>query len=280
MMTSLPIAKEQNSKLNGPTPSVSTLRSWLEQAPFSLALSSGFFGFFAHAGVVSALESEGIKPQRLMGSSAGALVSGLWASGLSSLEIKTELLRLKREDFWDPSFGLGLLKGELFEARLKDLLKCEHFEECVIPVQMSAFDCFRLRGQLFDAGDLISAIRASCTFPGLFQPRWISGKPYIDGGVTDRSGLLGAKKDERIFYHHLASRSWWRSRLGLTSVPKRNHQVSMILKDLPRCGPNHLDHAQLAFESAHQQTLRALDQELTAVNYRAQSVLLDDAWLI
>lgn len=278
-MTSLPNAQKQNSKVHESASSANTLRAWLERAPFSLALSSGFFGFFAHAGVVSALESEGIIPQRLMGSSAGALVSGLWASGLSSLEIKTELLKLNREDFWDPSFGLGLLKGELFEARLKTLLKCEYFEDCVIQVQMSAFDCFRLRGQLFDTGDLVSAIRASCTFPGLFQPRWINGKPYIDGGVTDRSGLLGAKKDERIFYHHLASRSWLRSRLGLTSVPKRNHHVSMILKDLPRCSPNQLDHAQLAFDSAYEQTVKVLDQELIAVNQRTQSALLDDAWL-
>ena len=271
--------EKENSNLSGDYCSTFTLRTWLNKAPFSLALSSGFFGFFAHAGVVSALEMEGFKPQRLMGSSAGALVSALWASGLSSTEIRSELLQLKREDFWDPGLGLGLLKGNLFEERLKDLLRCHSFEHCVIPVQMSAFDCFRLKAQLFDQGDLVSAIRASCTFPGLFHPRWIDGKPYIDGGVTDRSGLLGAMKEERVFYHHLASRSWWRSRVGLTALPKRNHQVSMVLKNLPRCGPHDLDQAELAFNQAQEQTLQALDQHLLPSQYAIHTSAFNDAWL-
>mgnify|MGYP000150311528 CR=1 FL=1 len=254
-----------------------TLRTWLTHAPFSLALSSGFFGFFAHAGLVSALEKEGLKPQKLMGSSAGALVSGLLASGLNSQEIKSELLNLLKEDFWDPSFGLGLLKGERFEALLKNLLKCDSFEACPIPVQMSAFDCFRLKARLFTQGDLASAMRASCTFPGLFQPKWIEGRPFIDGGVTDRSGLLGVEDGERVFYHHLASRSWWRSKLGLTSIPRRDYQAVIQLKDLPRCGPNRLDLGAQAFDLAHEQTLRALDQVLLPLS-QGHSQVLTDSW--
>ena len=61
-----------------------TLRTWLSEAPFSLTLSSGFFGFFAHAGVMTVLEDEGFVPSRVSGSSAGALVGGLWAAGVSA----------------------------------------------------------------------------------------------------------------------------------------------------------------------------------------------------
>ena len=47
-----------------------TLREWLAEGPFTLALSSGFFGFFAHAGVVSVLEAEGLRPARIAGSAS------------------------------------------------------------------------------------------------------------------------------------------------------------------------------------------------------------------
>jgi len=73
---------------------VQTLRDWLLEAPFSLGLSSGFFGFFAHAGFLSALEEEGLQPRAAWGSSAGALVGGAWAAGLSADEFSRVLFGL------------------------------------------------------------------------------------------------------------------------------------------------------------------------------------------
>ena len=251
---------------------VPTLRTWLSQAPYSLCLSSGFFGFFAHAGVVSVLEEESLIPQRLMGSSAGALVSGLWASGVTSVAMKSFLMDLRKESFWDPGLGLGLLKGQLFDQLLRSFLKCENFEDTPVRVQMTAFNCYRLRGEVFKSGDLASAIRASCTFPGLFHPTWINGTPYIDGGVTDRSGLLSAQSGERILYHHLASRSRLRGFLGLTSAPSRVQTVTLHLNHLPRCSPSRLQLGQVAFEQARQQCLHLLDQPLSAHH------TLDHSW--
>ena len=95
-----------------------TLRQWLGERPFALTMSSGFFGFFAHAGLVSVLEDAGLLPARLSGSSAGALVAGIWASGVSATRIADELLALERAHFWDPAPGMGLLRGRLFEERL------------------------------------------------------------------------------------------------------------------------------------------------------------------
>ena len=79
-----------------------TLRDWLAESPFSLAMSSGFFGFFAHTGMLAALEEAGVLPAEVAGSSAGALVAGLWASGIDAPALEVELTRLRREDFWDP----------------------------------------------------------------------------------------------------------------------------------------------------------------------------------
>src|SRR5947209_13663229 len=94
------------------------LRDWLAEAPFSLALSAGFFGFFAHAGFISALEDAGLVPDSVTGSSAGALVGGLWASGTPAARIEAELRPLRREHFWDPAPGFGLLRGRLFRERV------------------------------------------------------------------------------------------------------------------------------------------------------------------
>jgi NTE family protein len=84
----------------------------LARAPFTLAMSSGFSGFFAHAGMLSALVEADLIPSRVVGSSAGALIGGCYSSGLSTPEIKELLAGLRREDFWDPRLGAGLLAGQ------------------------------------------------------------------------------------------------------------------------------------------------------------------------
>jgi NTE family protein len=62
------------------TSSPPTLRAWLRERSFALGLSSGFFGFFAHPGLMSVLEEDDLLPARLAGSSADALISGLWGA--------------------------------------------------------------------------------------------------------------------------------------------------------------------------------------------------------
>ena len=95
----------------------------LSKEPFTLALSAGFFGFFAHTGFLRALEERELRPHRVVGASAGALAGGLWSAGMSASDLETELLALERNDFWDPGlpFG-GLLKGRKFDARLRAFL--------------------------------------------------------------------------------------------------------------------------------------------------------------
>ncbi|MEO7092727.1 MAG: patatin-like phospholipase family protein, partial [Polyangiales bacterium] len=120
--------------------STPTLREWLREAPFSLGLSSGFFGFFAHAGFMTVLEDEGLLPARLSGSSAGALVAGLWSAGVDAPLIGEELVKVEREHFWDPGVGFGLLRGARFRARLDDLLPIDTFEKTRRPLVLSVFD--------------------------------------------------------------------------------------------------------------------------------------------
>lgn len=228
-----------------------TLREWLAEGPFTLGLSSGFFGFFAHAGVLSVLEEEGLLPDRVVGSSAGALAGGLWAAGLPAARLREALLALRREDFWDPRPGLGLLRGARFRARLEAALPARTFEECPRAFAVSAFDLLARRTAVLDSGALAPAIHASCAAPFLFQPVRIGARAYLDGGVLDRHGLAPLRGGERVLYHHLTSRSPWRRRSSpALRVPERPSLRAVALEGLPRLGPFRLERAAEAMERA------------------------------
>lgn len=241
------------------TSSSLTLRAWLRERPFALGLSSGFFGFFAHTGVMTALEDEGLLPVRLSGSSAGALIAGLWAAGVSAPRLRDELFALRREHFWDPAPGLGLLRGRLFRERLVELLPVPTFAACRVPLSISVFDVLSRSTRVIDTGDLAPAIQASCAVPLLFHPIWVGGRPLLDGGIADRPGLFGIPPGERVLYHHLASRSPWR---GLLDLPRRAELTALVIADLPRVGPFRLSEGLRAFEAARAATEEALDRPI------------------
>ncbi len=240
-----------------------TLRDWLREAPFTLGLSSGFFGFFAHAGVVSVLEEEGLLPAAVVGSSAGALTGGLWAAGVPAARIREELLALRREHFWDPGPGLGLLRGELFRRRLEAILPVSTFERCPRPLAVSAFDLRARTTVVLRSGPLAPALHASCAAPVLFQPVRIGSRSYLDGGVLDRHGLAGAADGERILYHHLTSRSPWRRRSSpALRIPVRPALRALAFDGIPRLGPFRLGRGGEAMERAAEATRAALAAEV------------------
>lgn len=237
-----------------------TLGEWLARAPFALTMSSGFFSFFAHTGFLAALSSSGLRPARLSGSSAGALVAGAWASGLEPSDLERELAHLARADFWDPGPGLGLLRGDRFLARLEAMFPTHAFARCRAPLALSVHDLVARRTVVIDEGHVPLAVRASCSFPGLFHPVRLGGRLVIDGGVSDRPGLAGAVAVERVLYHHIASRSPWR-RAGAPAlrVPQREGLMALVIEGLPRSGPFRLDAGRHALTLAREATLRALD---------------------
>jgi NTE family protein len=237
-----------------------TLREHLKEAPFALAMSSGFFSFFAHTGFLTVLEDEGLLPTRGSGSSAGALVMGTWAAGLDAPVLARELEQLERRDFWDPGVGPGFLRGRLFRERLERLLPAPAFDGCRIPVAVSAFEVRTRRTRVLSSGDLGAAIQASCAVPLLFHPVAIEGRSYLDGGILDRPGLAGMPASEpRVLFHHIGSKSAWRTKL---EIPRRPGMVTVVLQDLPRSGPFKLEKGREAFRVARAAMKRALDRKL------------------
>lgn len=235
------------------------LGDWLAEKPFALAMSSGFFSFFAHTGMLDALVGGGLRPQMVAGSSAGALVGGAYAAGLDAHLLAERLVRLRREEFWDPSPGAGLLAGKKFDQLLRDMLPTTEMRACRLPIKISAFDIARRTTAVLDDHDLAHAIRASCAVPALFHPVWIERRAYWDGGILDRPGLAGIPDGERVLFHHIGSKSPWRLRLP---TPKRAGMVTLVIENLPRSGPFRLDDGRRALELARERMKRALDAKI------------------
>ena len=243
--------------------STPTLHEWLAAEPFAVTLSAGFFGFFAHAGMMQAFVDRRLTPVRLSGTSAGALVAGMYASGLEPVEIGRHLIELRRQDFWDPRPGLGLLSGRRFRALLQARLRVSEFSACRLPLTVSTHDVLGRRPRSLDRGDLARGIHASCAVPFMFHPVWIDGRPYVDGGVSDRAGLRGIPAGTRLLYHHLASRSAWRRPNSPSlEIPDRANMVTLVIDDLPRVSPFALERGPDALNAALAATSQALDQPI------------------
>lgn len=240
-----------------------TLADWLAEEPFTLTMSSGFFGFFAHAGMLLALEEHGLVPARITGASAGALVGCARASGLGARATLDALLSLRREDFWDPAPGLGFLRGSLFRAHLANLLPVATFEACALPFAVSVHEWATRRTRVMDRGELVPAVYASCAVPLLFHPIRLDGNLCADGGIADRWGLAATRPGERVFYHHIGSRSPWR-RAGspALAIPDRQNLAALELLDLPRSGPSKLALGAGIAEQARRVTQQALRSPL------------------
>ncbi|MBI9021412.1 MAG: patatin-like phospholipase family protein [Verrucomicrobia bacterium] len=169
-----------------------------------LALGGGGARGLAHIQVLETLDELGIRPHRIAGTSIGAVIGALYASGLSGLEIR-ELAHhwqtphpekrdgtLHRRDLrrWaamlDPSFDRsGLFKGERIIRFLSDHVKCTTFEELEIPLLLTAADYGDASEVVFNSGDLLSAVRASMAIPGVFTPVERDGRLLLDGGVVN-----------------------------------------------------------------------------------------------
>jgi predicted acylesterase/phospholipase RssA len=172
-----------------------TFADEIREKRVGLALASGFFGFYHHAGVLTALHQRGIRPTRVSGASAGALVASMYASGSSPAQIAEDLLAVKRSDFWDAHWpwsrtGFGLLAGHKFASVLSRTLPVHRFEDCDIPLSVNAYDIEEGRTRHLDSGALIPAVRASCAVPYLFSPVEIDGRRYWDGGFAEKTPMV------------------------------------------------------------------------------------------
>lgn len=235
-----------------------SLRRWLDKGPFSLSMSAGFFGFYSHCGFVKALWEAGYQPQRLMGSSAGALTGGLIGAGFTPHEIEKILLKFRKEHFWDVKLGLGLLEGKKFKQILEEHLP-DSFDKLKIPFTAAVYDIKKLRTMSIDKGNLIDAVRASCCFPFLFHPVKMGNGLFIDGGVWDWMGMRHAPPDERVLVHFLEPTGLGSTLVKIRSfLDLRSHHYVFQLKNPMPMSPDTMHLAEEAIARAYEQTRKAL----------------------
>ena len=162
-------------------------RARILRAPrIGLALGGGFARGVAHVGVLRVLERENIPLHCITGVSAGAIVAAAYASGATTDEIGTIGSAMHFGDVarWSIS-KLGFAGSERMVAFLRKLLKKWRFEDMRIPLGVIATDLRAGKPVAFRGhGNVTPAIRASCSYPGLFRPFEIDGRTYVDGSVT------------------------------------------------------------------------------------------------
>jgi NTE family protein len=164
-----------------------------------LALGGGFARGLAHIGALSVLEENHIPVHCIAGVSAGAIVAAAYASGATPAEIAEAGSAMRFTDVARWTIGrMGIAGSERMDRFLRKLLKCQCFEQMRIPLGVVATDVVTGEAIVFrDRGDVVLPIRASCSYPGLFQPVRCGSHLLVDGAISTEvpallTRLLGA----------------------------------------------------------------------------------------
>ena len=152
-----------------------------------LALSGGAARGIAHVGVLRALEENNIPIDAIAGASAGALIGGAYAAGLSIPQLEELASEFRWRHTSRPSFSrLGLQSNKRMETFLRTILPVTRFEDLNIPFAALAMDLHKGTPVVFrDEGDVPFAIRASTCIPAFYVPvRDGDGRWLVDGGLV------------------------------------------------------------------------------------------------
>ena len=150
-----------------------------------LALGGGAARGFAHIGVIKALEAQGIVPEIVVGTSAGAVVGALYSSGLSGFELQKIALEMDESQLGDWSLpDRGVFKGEALQNFVNRAVSNRPLEKLPRRFGVVATDLKSGESVVFRSGNTGMAVRASSAVPGVFQPVNINGREYVDGGLV------------------------------------------------------------------------------------------------
>jgi NTE family protein len=208
-----------------------------------LVLSGGGARGFAHIGVLRVLERAGARFDVVAGTSIGALLGALYATGLGA----DDLYELADDTHWrdvlDLSLQTGLFKGSRLEAFLAEHLP-ETFEELELPLAVTTTDIETGEGVVLLEGELIRAVRASSSYPGAFEPLQIDGRTLADGGIVNNlpvgaASLLGATRTiasdvtaprRSVYTTPSQEGNWWERMVQTVRLERRNPMAQMLFR--------------------------------------------------
>lgn len=160
----------------------------MEKQKISLVLSMGGARGIAHIGVIETLLEYGYEIASIVGSSMGAMVGAMYATGRMA-ECKEWLCSWdKRKMFQLADLTLsrdGLVKGDRFIRELKQIVPDVPIESLPLPYAALATDILSEQEVKFTSGNLFEAIRASISIPMVFRPVRTEGRMLVDGGLLN-----------------------------------------------------------------------------------------------
>ena len=166
---------------------------------FTLVLSGGGLKGLAHVGVLRALAERGLQPSLVVGSSIGSLVGAAWAAGIPLEVLTRRALEVRRRDIfqvahYDMAFrrllSPAIYRREPLDRLLAAVLGDRTFHDLVHPLLVSTVDLNSGAQVVWGTKDrrdarLADTVFASCALPGIFPPRQIAGRYYVDGAVVE-----------------------------------------------------------------------------------------------
>jgi NTE family protein len=164
---------------------------FITRGRIGLALSSGGAKGLAHIGVLQVMEEQGIAADCVAGSSMGACIAALWASGMSGSDIEGLALKLERRfsmlRLVDPVFPprRGFMKGRAIYRWLKEYLGDLYFEDLPRKLYIVITDMETLEEVVVDSGPILPAVHASMAMPGVIVPPRFQGRHCFDGSVAN-----------------------------------------------------------------------------------------------
>jgi NTE family protein len=165
-----------------------------ERTGLGLALGGGFSRGFAHLGVLQVLEQNHFPISYIAGTSIGSILGAAYASGTPLARIIATCRTIRFRDIarWRVS-RLGLASNHRLADLIEQVFESQRFEDLRIPVAVVATDLGNGEPVVFTHGNLSEAIRASCAFPGLFEPIEIGTRCLADGGLVAQVPTLAAR---------------------------------------------------------------------------------------
>ncbi|MGE0354203.1 MAG: patatin-like phospholipase family protein [Gemmatimonadales bacterium] len=183
----------------------------LKSGEFTLVLSGGGMRGLSHIGVFRALEERGLRPSLVVGTSMGALLGGAWAAGMPLGEMHERARRLRRRDVFQIAHAdmalrrmraPAIYRAEPLERLALDVVGQRTFADLPLRLLVNTVDLHSGVQVLWgapglDDGRVADAIFASCALPGIFPPREIGGRTFVDGAVVDNLPVRAAAAARR-----------------------------------------------------------------------------------
>jgi NTE family protein len=169
---------------------------FIKRKKVALVLGGGSARGMAHIGVLKVFQKEKINFDCIVGTSIGALIGTFYAmdQDISNAEVLASKFNVREAlDFMLPP-STGLIKGDRIYTTIKEAVGDKTFSDLKIPVAMVATDIEKGEEVLFTEGSLAEAIRASCSYPGIFVPQRIDGRLLVDGGIINTVPVSVARR--------------------------------------------------------------------------------------